>query len=62
MDLQRHIRAALGLMGDLALVSSDNGIVQGQPVDIDGYYLTNSEKTSQAMRPSQTLNLAIASL
>jgi isocitrate dehydrogenase len=49
-------------MGDLALVSSDNGIVQGQPVDIDGYYLTNSEKTSQAMRPSQTLNLAIASL
>jgi len=35
---------------------------QGQSVDIDGYYFANSEKASQAMRPSETLNQAIATL
>jgi isocitrate dehydrogenase len=29
---------------------------QGKPVDIGGYYRPNGEKTSQAMRPSSTLN------
>ncbi|MGI0490365.1 NADP-dependent isocitrate dehydrogenase [Alkalinema pantanalense CENA528] len=36
--------------------------VQGQPVDIGGYYHGDSVKTSQAMRPSATLNAAIAAL
>ena len=35
---------------------------QSQSVDIDGYYFANSEKASQAMRPSETLNQAIATL
>ena len=35
---------------------------QGNPVDIGGYYLTDTEKTSQAMRPSKTFNQAIANL
>ena len=30
--------------------------VQGSPVDIGGYYLPNDTKTSEAMRPSATLN------
>ena len=33
--------------------------VQGSPVSTGGYYLPNSEKTNQAMRPSATLNQII---
>jgi isocitrate dehydrogenase len=36
--------------------------VQGQSVDIGGYYFADPDKASQAMRPSQTLNEAINSL
>jgi isocitrate dehydrogenase len=36
--------------------------VQGQSVDIGGYYFPDSDKASQALRPSQTLNAAINSL
>src|SRR5476651_2487050 len=35
---------------------------QGKPVDIGGYYLPDAAKTSAAMRPSATLNAAIAAL
>ncbi|NEQ55147.1 MAG: NADP-dependent isocitrate dehydrogenase, partial [Leptolyngbya sp. SIO3F4] len=35
---------------------------QGHPMDIGGYYLTDIEKTRQTMRPSKTLNTALASL
>jgi isocitrate dehydrogenase len=35
---------------------------QGKPVDIGGYYLPDSAKASAAMRPSPTLNAAIAAL
>ncbi len=35
---------------------------QGKPVDMGGYYLTDFAKTSAAMRPSATLNAAIAAL
>ncbi|BAW96276.1 isocitrate dehydrogenase, NADP-dependent [[Synechococcus] sp. NIES-970] len=35
---------------------------QGQAIEIDGYYLSEPEKTTQAMRPSPTFNQAIASL
>jgi isocitrate dehydrogenase len=35
---------------------------QGRPVDIGGYYLPDPAKTSAAMRPSATLNAAIAAL
>ena len=33
--------------------------IQGHPVETDGYYLPNSEKTDTAMRPSATLNKII---
>ncbi|NJR68601.1 MAG: NADP-dependent isocitrate dehydrogenase [Synechococcales cyanobacterium CRU_2_2] len=36
--------------------------VQGAPVDIGGYYHVDVEKTTQAMRPSATLNRALASI
>ena len=36
--------------------------VQGKPVDIGGYYAPNAELTAKVMRPSQTLNSAIAAL
>ena len=35
---------------------------QGKPVDISGYYLPDPAKTSAAMRPSATLNAALAAL
>ena len=36
--------------------------VQGQPADIGGYYYPDAEKTSAVMRPSATLNEALAAL
>ncbi|MDI3468240.1 MAG: isocitrate dehydrogenase [NADP] [Pseudolabrys sp.] len=35
---------------------------QSKPVDTDGYYLPDTAKTSAAMRPSATLNAALAAL
>ena len=35
---------------------------QGKPVDMGGYYVPDGVKTSAAMRPSDTLNAAIAAL
>lgn len=36
--------------------------VQGKPADIGGYYYPDAEKTSAVMRPSATLNEALAAL
>jgi isocitrate dehydrogenase len=35
---------------------------QGKPVDMGGYYHPDFAKTSCAMRPSSTLNAALASI
>ena len=35
---------------------------QGKPVDMGGYYVPNDAKVSAAMRPSATLNSALAAL
>jgi isocitrate dehydrogenase len=43
------------------IVAELNG-VQGSPADIGGYYRPDDEKASAVMRPSKTLNEAIASL
>jgi isocitrate dehydrogenase len=37
-------------------------VVQGQPADIGGYYMADTEKLKAVMRPSATLNNALASL
>jgi len=36
--------------------------VQGQPVDIGGYYRPDMAKTAAAMRPSNTFNVALSTL
>ena len=36
--------------------------VQGKPVDIGGYYLPDPKKLEAVMRPSATLNAALASI
>ena len=43
------------------IVGELNG-VQGQPVDIAGYYYPSVEKVAEVMRPSQTLNAIMAKL
>lgn len=35
---------------------------QGKPIELEGYYFPNPEKTSQAMRPSSTFNQILASM
>jgi isocitrate dehydrogenase len=44
---------------EAAIVGELNG-VQGQPVDLGGYYYVDRAKTDQIMRPSPTFNAAIA--
>ena len=36
--------------------------MQGQPVDIGGYYRPDAEKTTAVMRPSATFNDILATL
>lgn len=43
-----------------ARILDELNAIQGQSVNIGGYYLMDNEKTDQAMRPSQTLNAALA--
>jgi isocitrate dehydrogenase len=43
------------------IVAELNG-VQGEPVDLGGYYFVDRDKATAAMRPSETLNQAIGSL
>ncbi|HEY3575870.1 MAG TPA: NADP-dependent isocitrate dehydrogenase [Arthrobacter sp.] len=51
-----------------ALTSNEEAIVsellgvQGQPVDVGGYYRPDAEKAAAVMRPSATLNKIVASL
>lgn len=53
---------AKSLTADEAKVVAELNGVQGQAVDIGGYYHPDQTKTSQAMRPSATLNAALAQL
>ena len=45
-----------------ATIVAELNAVQGKPVDIGGYYSANAELISKVMRPSTTLNAAIAAL
>ena len=40
-------------------ITNDLISVQGQPVDLGGYYLPDEKKTMEVMRPSLTLNKII---
>ena len=41
-------------------ITAELAAVQGQPADIGGYYLPDSDKVKAVMRPSKTLNAALA--
>ena len=45
-----------------AQIVEELNVVQGQTVDIGGYFRPDSDKLSQRMRPSPTLNAIIASI
>jgi isocitrate dehydrogenase len=45
-----------------AKINAELIAAQGKPVDTGGYYLLDRAKTSAAMRPSATLNAALAAL
>ena len=50
------------LASDEATITEELGEVQGSAVDLGGYYLPDSERAAAVMRPSATLNEALASL
>ena len=45
-----------------AKITAELIAAQGKPMDTGGYYLPDTAKTAAAMRPSETLNAALASL
>jgi isocitrate dehydrogenase len=47
------------LAADEETIIAELNAVQGEPVDIGGYYHPDQEKVSAAMRPSKTLNAAL---
>ena len=50
------------LAAEEAKINAELLAAQGKPVDTGGYYLPDQKKTSAAMRPSKTLNDALAKL
>ncbi len=62
-DLQaRFTPLAKTLTENEAKINAELIAAQGKPVDMGGYYRPDFEKTSKAMRPSATLNAALAAL
>ncbi len=53
---------AAALAANEAKVNAELIAAQGKSVDMGGYYLPDQAKTSAAMRPSETLNAALAAL
>jgi len=58
----RFSKLARALGNNEAKIVDELNAAQGKPVDIGGYYWVDKEKTSKAMRPSATLNAALAAL
>jgi isocitrate dehydrogenase len=50
------------LADDEATIVEELNAVQGEPVDIGGYYRPDPDRTIQVMRPSPTFNRALAAL
>ncbi len=62
-DIQaRFIALAKRLTDNEAKINAELIAAQGKPVDMGGYYHPDFQKTSKAMRPSATLNAALASI
>lgn len=58
----RFAPLAKALTDNETTINAELIAAQGQPVDMAGYYHPNFEKTSNAMRPSKTFNVALASI
>jgi isocitrate dehydrogenase len=59
-ELQAHFAPlAKALADNEAQIAAEFKAVQGQPVDIGGYYLADSDKVKAVMRPSATFNAAL---
>ncbi|TDF86341.1 NADP-dependent isocitrate dehydrogenase [Pseudomonas sp. H9] len=58
----RFAPLAKALSENEATIVAELNAVQGKPAEIGGYYYPDVELTSKVMRPSQTLNSAIAAL
>jgi len=58
----RFRKLAETLAANEAKINAELIAAQGKPVDIGGYYLPDPAKASAAMRPSATLNAAIAAV
>jgi isocitrate dehydrogenase len=59
---QRFAPLAKALAGSEEQIVEELNAVQGEPTDIGGYYRPDLERVAAAMRPSNTLNEALASL
>jgi len=57
---QRFAGLAAALASDEDVILGELNGVQGNPVDIGGYYYPDREKTTAVMRPSKTFNSALA--
>ena len=65
MELERRREReelAERLAADEEAIIADLAGVQGQPVDLGGYYFVDREKADAVMRPSETFNAAIETL
>ncbi len=58
----RFKKLAETLAANEAKINAELIAAQGKPVDVGGYYLPDPAKASAAMRPSATLNAALAAL
>ena len=58
----RFAPLAKALTDNEAKINAELIAAQGKPVDMGGYYHPDFEKTSKAMRPSATLNAALAAI
>jgi isocitrate dehydrogenase len=59
-ELQAHFAPlAKALTDNEAQITAEFKAVQGQPVDIGGYYLADADKVKAVMRPSATFNAAL---
>jgi len=62
-ELQARFKPlAEALAGNETKINGELIAAQGKPVDLGGYYLPDAAKASAAMRPSATLNAALATL
>ena len=53
---------AKALSDNEAKIVAELGVVQGKPAEIGGYYAPDKALTEKVMRPSATLNAALAAL